>query len=439
MEDPTDFWDSMWRNPEVPLCEARTVLSPIEHAYVMTRDHLTAPPLVRAENGATPEVWCPLHEGHDGAHVAFIAWAGARHFEDHPSGWFMEWGPSDADRRWQGHKRACGAELTHSDGTIWHCRLNFEHFGECRRSIQVVTEDDDWDLDLSADEEYDEAETTKWLHGHLVETYLKGEVTYRDLAGEWYMKTREVEKIIRASTTKELRDETDALRERLRFNGERAEQAWREAEKARRASAYGMQFAQSILDDLAQRLHQFNPAVVENGVVVPLHGAGRVMAALAPSSLTVRLKMDHMDDWESFSTFDFDSQESASKAVEGAAMMMRYAYEDGAPIASEEVDVLNELAGLLSDLNPVVTVNDQDAWLAVAHDSEAKVVVSVFDHELDVGTEFAIGEWQGSDSLESMELGETQRAADLVRATLAEMPELKKEFVEDSAEMEDED
>ena len=249
------------------------------------------------------------------------------------------------------------------------------------------------------------------------------------------MKEREVAKAVKANTTKAQRDETDALRERLLSTRHAAEQAWRDAELRRQAS----EVEGSLLEDVVSRLRDLDPSIVENGVVVPLHGAGRVMAALGPGSLTIRLKMDHMDDWESFETFEFDSRASATMAVERAAMMMRYAYEDGAPVPSEEVDTLKELAALLSDLNPVVTIQEQDAWLSVAFDNEAKVVVSVFDHELSLGTEFAIGEWQGSDSLESMALTETRRAADWVRATLQEMPELKQEFAEESAEMVEDD
>jgi hypothetical protein len=599
VEDPTDFWDSLWRRSDVTLCEARTVLSGEEHDYILSRKRRHVPPLVEAKNGATPEAWCPLDDGHSGPHIALIGWGDERNGGAHmgfflswgspdaprsldrlqhcdetfehggsdwscrlqlghegvhrrsvewqegefidtrqgalmddmwrqtadalcdevtvlsevehtyvttlwrfdpawlrkgvevegfklwcplarghggahtaklgwadeqyvlggqlfpPGDWFISWGPTDASpRSIGGSNGVCGNEAADASGAQRTCSLMAGHRGACRMNLYAVSDDlDDSDFgeyddpELTSDEEAAWAEEDDaWFEQRLVDAYLEGDSTYFEIGMDWGMSEGAVSRIVRRLTTPEQRREAQLKRQHFnRVRGE-AQYAWLTAqheriESERRAAAASWlpsaALSKSMLEDLARRLSKFNPSIVENGVVVPIYTTGLMMAALEPRSLTVRHKMDRMEDWESFWTFDFDSPAAATRAVEGAAMMMSETYEDDAPVESGEVEVLNQLARLLSDLNPVVTVQQGDAGLDVAYDSEAKVMVSLFDHQLFLGTDLAIGDWEEHDQLETLGLTEIQRAADWVRATLKEMPQLKEEFAEDCAEREE--
>jgi len=306
------------------------------------------------------------------------------------------------------------------------------------------------DVELTSAEETARAEEDEaCFEQQVVETYLEGDSTYFEIGMDWGVSEGTVSKIVRRLTTPEERREAQLKRQHFNRIRWEAEYAWLTAqrehiESERRAAAASWlpsaALSRSILDDLARRLSEFNPSIVEKGVVVPLlYTDGLVMAALEPRSLSLRLKMDYMDDWESFETFDFDSPAAAKQAVEEAAREIRETWEEGAPVEPEEVEVLDQLASLLSDLNPVVTVQQDDARLDIAYDSEAKVVVSLLEHQLGLGADFVVGDREGFDSLESMGLTEIQRAADWVRATLKEMPQLKGEFAESCAEIDGED
>ena len=177
--DPTDFFDSLWRNDGLVLCEARTALSAEEHAYVMTRKDRSVPPLVEAANGAVPEVWCPMWRDHSSAHLALIGWGDHRDEDEGFMGLFMEWGPTAREPRWIGRRAICNEHVQH-EGDEWACYLHLGHDEEHRRSVEV----EDLGLDFSVDpEDFDVEETNKWVNSKIVETYLAGTTSWQSSGG----------------------------------------------------------------------------------------------------------------------------------------------------------------------------------------------------------------------------------------------------------------
>jgi hypothetical protein len=443
-DDPQDFWDSLWENEGVQLCADRTSLTPEEHAYVLTRRKVSTPALVRAFHGADPQAWCPLHRDHGGAHVALIAFAHDRGDGPDHLGWFMEWGPSKTMRRWMGSSAICDTELTHTDGTAWRCYLHRGHVGECRRSVQFVVAEDELDLD---DLDFDPDELQEFVSSQLLDAYLTQGTTIRELAREWFLGVPEVREIIHAGTTQAQRDEADAHSERLLMERSDAEEAWHVAEArrmagtdVRRAEPEAQQGPGGLLEALATKLKDLEARVTGDTVVMPLYGAGELMAQLDDTAFVLSIKMDYMEDWESFDPYELDRSDGGREAMEVVADTMRMAWEDGVPVPPDEVDALRELATMLSDLDPVLTESTHSASLTVRYDAEARVVVSLFDHTLAFSTWFTFGDVDGDGaSQESLPVGELAQAVTWVRATLQSMPRLKEEAAEEFAEMEQED
>jgi hypothetical protein len=240
------YWDWVWSGPLETYCGRLTALSEPEEQYILSLRGMV--PLWLAEDAPCESIRfrCPLSPGHEGPHLTHVGEVDlnlAESVTDEESdwaswltSWYLVWGPDEVEPRSITPKTSCEKSVRDAEQCEWSCCLPAGHGGVCRFNIQQVVEIEEYGLDLDLDDEHE----PRWLtesQRELVDYYLAGEGSYRELAELNGMSSSALRSLVLSTTTQEERSEAQKRRRAKSSLRRRARLALIASEEARVAAA----------------------------------------------------------------------------------------------------------------------------------------------------------------------------------------------------------